>query len=73
MEYKQIKQSRTYEYGESKELKTKEEALEKVKVEEQKLKTKLALEGIYQISSVEIIEENESLKIVLTTNVPILL
>ena len=73
MKYKQVKQSRTYKYGEDEEVKTKEEALKKVTTEEQKLKTKMALEGIYKISNVEIIEECEAFKIVVTTNVPILL
>lgn len=70
MEYKQVKQySPLYEYGEGKEFLTREDALRKIKKAENDLKTKMALNNLYEISKVEISEEKNSFQLVVTTKI----
>ena len=74
MEYKQVKQySPLYEYGEGKEFLTREDALRKIKKAENDLKTKMALNNLYEISKVEISEEKNSFQLVVTTKIEKLL
>mgnify|MGYP003448859535 CR=1 FL=1 len=72
---KQVAQfSRPYKYGKRETLKTKAEAEKEVKKLEQKVKTELSLDGIYSLSSVEILqegsEEEGTLTLIVTTKIP---
>ena len=72
---KQVAQfSRPYKYGKREPLKTKEEAEKEVKKLEQKVKTEMSLNGLYKLSTVEILEdgseEEGTLKLIVTTKIP---
>lgn len=70
MYYKQVKQySPYYEYGKGKEFLTREDALRKIKTAENALKTKMALNSLYEISEVEISEEKNSFQLIVTTKI----
>lgn len=71
MKYSQITQtSRAYEYGEGKEFKTREEALEKVTKVEKNVNTELALIRLLPFSKTKIIEENNAFQVVVTIEIP---
>ena len=71
MKYSQIEQkSRLYEYGESKEFKTREDALEKVTKVEKNVNTELALIRLLPFSKTKIIEENNAFEVVVTMEIP---
>lgn len=70
MEYNQIVEERIYEYGESKELKTREEAEKKAQKVKKDVQNELALIRIWDFSKTEIIEENNAFKVVVTINIP---
>lgn len=71
MDYKQVTQtSRPYEYGEQKEFKTKEEAIKAVEKVEQKLKTEMALNKTYPLSTVKRVEVEGAIQLVVETKIP---
>lgn len=70
MKYNQIVEERLYEYGEGKELKTREEAYEKAKMVKKNVKTELALIKLWEFSNVEIIKVNNAFKVVITISIP---
>lgn len=71
MKYEQITQtSRPYEYGEGKEFLTKEEAEKKIKKLEQKIKTDMAINGMYKLSETKIVEIDNVLQLVVVTKIP---
>ena len=70
MKYNQIVEERRYEYGEGKELKTREEAKEKAQKVKKDVQNELALIRIWEFSKTEIMEENNAFKVVVTINIP---
>lgn len=70
MNYEQVIQTRKYEFGENKEIKTREEAVETIRKVKQNLITKISLEGIFKISEVKIEEKSNEFEITVITNVP---
>lgn len=72
MKYKQICQcSRPYQYGETKEFKTEEDALDKVTKLKQEIEKSLKLNKLYDISEVKIISCKNAFQIIVTLNIPI--
>lgn len=65
-----VQTSKPYEYGKEKTLKTKEEAMKEIQKLEQKVKTDMSLNKIYEFSKVKIIEVPGALQLVVTTIVP---
>lgn len=65
-----VQTSSPYEYGKDKPLKTKDEAMEKIKAMEQDIKTNMALKRIYEMSEVKIVEVPGAVQLVITTTVP---
>lgn len=63
--------SRPYKYGKGEELSNKEEALNKMKQLENKIKKELALMRIYDLSDVKVVEIENALQIVVTVKIPI--
>ena len=63
--------SRPYEYGEGKEFKNKEEALKKVENLRNNIITSLAMNKIYELSEVNVVEVQNALQIVVKVKVPI--
>ena len=71
MIYSQITQtSRAYKYGEGEELRTREEAIEKVTKVEKNANTELALIRLLPFSKTKIIEENNAFQVVVTMEIP---
>ena len=65
-----VQTSKPYEYGEGKPLKTRDDAMEKVKALEQDIKNNMALKRIYEISETKIIEVSGAVQLVITTTIP---
>lgn len=63
--------SRPYKYGEGEKLRNKEEALNKMRQLENKIKTELSLMKIYELSDVKVVEIENALQIVVTVKIPI--
>ena len=71
--YRTFKQtSRPYEYGEGKEFKNKEEALKKVEILRNNIITSLAMNKIYELSEVNVVEVQNALQIVVNVKIPII-
>lgn len=73
MQYNQvIQKSRIYEYGEGKEFKTRQEALEKVQeVKKLCVPTKAALLKIFEyLKETEIVEKDKTFQLVVTFEIP---
>lgn len=63
--------SRTYEYGEGKEFKDKQEVLKKVQQLRSNIITSLAMNKIYELSEVNVLEVQNALQIVVEVKIPI--
>ena len=65
-----VQTSSPYEYGEDKTLKTRDEAMEKIKALEQDIKTNMALKRIYEMSEIKTVEVPGAVQLVITTTIP---
>lgn len=70
--YRTFKQtSRPYEYGEGKEFKDKQEALKKIQQLKSNIVISLAMNKIYELSEVNVVEVQNALQIVVEVKIPI--